>query len=207
MQPTFQTSFIPKKPMTSESGLGSGSNVVHQTNVFSLIATICFICAVLVSGGLFGYKIILGKQIDKANEEINATSAVFQIDKIKELIDANDRIVSSKDLLEKHVALSKLLYLFQELTVKKLRLLKLSYVNKTGEAKVTLQAESQTYNALVEQSNIFSQSDYLKNNKFSNFSLQDNGYIKVDFVSVIDTSLISYKKAIDSLSSESVPNQ
>lgn len=200
MQPTFQTSFIPKKPIVTDANSGSSSGVVRETNVLSLVATIVFVVTLLVSGGIFGYKIILHKQIAQADADINTARSAFQVDKIKELIDANDRIMSSKVLLERHVTLSKLLYLFQDLTVKRLRLLKLTYSNKAGVPTVSVQAEALSYNALADQSNIFAQSDYLKNNQFFNFILGENGNVKVDFVSAVDTSLISYKKAIEAMS-------
>jgi hypothetical protein len=200
MEPKFQTSFIPKKPIVTDMGGNSTAGVVHETNIFSLVSTIVFAVTVLVSLGLFGYKIILNKQIAQADTDINTARAAFQVDKIKELIDANDRIVSSKLLLEKHVNVSKLLYLFQDLTVKRIRLLKLVYSNKSGVPTVELNGESLSYNALADQSNIFAQNAYLKNNQFSNFTPQENGNIKVDFMSTVDTSLLSYKKAIEALS-------
>lgn len=203
MQPTFQTSFIPKKPIVNDPTSGPSSGIVRETNIFSLVSTIVFVVTLLVSGGLFGYKILLHKQIAQADTEINTARSAFQIDKIKELIGANDRIVSSKVLLEKHVTVSKLLYLFQELTVKRIRLLKMNYANKAGTPTVMVSGEALNYNSLAEQSSIFAKSDYLKNNQFSNFVLAENGNIRVEFASVIDTSLISYKKAIEALSSDS----
>lgn len=199
MEPKFQTSFIPKKPIVTDASPASKVGVIRETNIFSLVATILFISTLLVSGGLFGYQMILRQQIDKADTDINTARSAFQVDKIKELIDANNRIVSSKTLLEKHVKLSQMLYLLQDLTVKRIRLMKLTYSYKAGIPTITLQGEALTYNALVEQSNIFAQSDYLKNNQFSNFILADNGNIQADFVSAIDTSLISYKRAIEAL--------
>ncbi len=200
MQPTFQTSFIPKKPIITDANNGSSSGTVRETNVLYIIATIVFVATLVVSGGLFGYKILLHRQIAQADTDINTARSAFQVDKIKELIDANDRIRSSKVLLEKHVTVSKLLYLFQDLTVKRLRLLKLSYSNKAGVPTVSILAEALTYNALAEQSTIFAASEYLSNNEFSNFVLEENGSVKVDFISAVDTSLLSYKKAIEALS-------
>ena len=201
MEPKFQTSFIPKKPILNQGGMGSG--VVRETNVVSIVASIFFIASMLTAGGLYAYKYVLLKQIDESINSINTESAAFQMDKIKELINSNNRILSSKGLLDKHVTVSKLLYLIQDLTVKKMRILSLSYTNQGGTPAVSLVGDLQTYNALAEQARIFGESDYLKNSQFSNFTLQDNGYIKVDFSSTVDTNLISYKKAIGE--TESIP--
>ncbi len=199
MEPRFQTSFIPKKPIINDARIASSSSVVRESNVFNLIAVIVFVATLLASGGLFGYKIYLKQQIDKDNKDISDAQAAFQVDKIKELLDANNRILASKDLLDKHVAVSSLLTLLQSLTVRRLRLVTLDYSNKTGQNVISLSGEAQNYNALVEQSRIFEESQYLSNNIFSNFTLEDNGYIKVDFDSAVDTSLISYKKALEAV--------
>ncbi len=203
MEPRFQTSFIPKKPIINDARIASSSSVVRESNVFSIIAVIVFVATLLASGGLFGYKIYLKQQIDKDNKDISDAQAAFQVDKIKELIDANNRILASKDLLDKHVAVSSLLTLLQSLTVRRLRLVTLDYSNKTGQNVISLSGEAQNYNALVEQSRIFEESQYLSNNIFSNFTLEDNGYIKVDFDSAVDTSLISYKKALEAINTTS----
>lgn len=208
MQPTFQTSFIPKKPIVSEGGNNrfASSTVVRDVNAISIIATIIFTVTVLATGGLFFYKMYLNKQITQLDSEINTARSAFQIDKIKELLDANDRILASKVLLDNHVTVSKLLYLFQDLTVKRMRLLRLTYSDKSGIPGLTAKAQVQTYNALVEQSKILSDSAYLKNSQFLNFGLADNGIVNVDFISSVDRSLLSYKKAIEESSqTESAP--
>lgn len=207
MEPTFQTSFIPKKPIVTDQGGNSSFNVVRETNIFSVVSTILFLVTLLVSGALFGYKIILNKQIAKFDAEIISAQESFQLEKIKELINANDRIASSKILLEQHVTLSKLLYLFQDLTVKRVRIQKLTYSTKSGAPTVSISGQALNYNALADQANIFSKNDYLKNGQFSNFVLENNGNVKADYVATIDTSLVSYKKAIDSTQPQTNPVQ
>lgn len=199
MEPKFQTSFIPKKPIVDDVGVSVG--VVRETNIFSIIASIFFVLSLLAMGGLYAGKMVLTKQIAVADEDIKKQKDAFQVDEIKNLIDSNDRILSAKSLVEGHISLSPLLSLLQQLTVKRIRIIGLNYANKAGVPVLTLTGEALNYNALTDQSRIFSESSYMSNNKFSNFVLEDNGYIKVDFVTAIDTNLVSYKKAIDSLSS------
>ena len=66
MEPKFQTSFIPKKPIVDDVGVGVG--VVRETNIFSIIAGIFFVLALLTSGGLYVAKIVINKQIAAAFE-------------------------------------------------------------------------------------------------------------------------------------------
>jgi hypothetical protein len=191
MQPTFQTSFIPKKSIINDPV--HSSNVVRDVSIVSTISSIIFVVSLVTFCSLFLYKIILLKQIAKADEDLKKARSAFQIEKIQELVDTNSRILSTKRLLNTHVSTSKLLDLMQNLTVKKVRLTKLTYSTQNNIPTLSMEGESQTYNAIVEQSNIFSQNKYIVNPLFGDFTLQDNGYVKITFTSGIDTAAISYR--------------
>jgi hypothetical protein len=194
MEPKFQTSFIPKKPIGSSQG--SGIDVIHGTNVFSIAATIILVFTIIISGGLFLYKNFLVNKIKESDKNIIAARTAFEPEKIKELINVNNKIISAKTLLDKHVVVSKALSLMEVLTTKKMRFSELNYTNKEGELILNITGEIQTYNALAEQQNIFLKNEYMKNPVFSNFSLGDNGSILVNFSTAINPSLVSYKKTI-----------
>lgn len=195
MEPKFQTSFIPKKPVSGES---ERVRAVHDLNIFSLIATIVFISTVLLFGGLFFYKSLLIKQITKAGEDVNAARSAIQPATINELIDNNSRISTSVGLLEKHVVTSKLLLLLSDLAVKKLHFNDFSYSSKSGGPTVKIRGEVLTYNAMAKQYEIFNNSPYLKNMSFSDISLTENGNIKFQISSSVDSGLLSYKKSLES---------
>jgi len=197
MEPKFQTSFIPKKPIVSSEG--SGIKVVHSANIFSVIATVLFLVTVILSGGIFVYKRVVLSQINQAKKSIEDAREALEPEKIRELIDANSRIVSSKNLLDKHIAASQILLLLQDLTVKMMRFTDLSYKNIENKVDLVIKGEIQTYNALAQQEVVFKENEFFKNPEFSNITLTDNGSIKVDFVTTIDPSLISYKKVMESL--------
>lgn len=196
MEPKFQTSFIPKKPIVS--GQGSGIKVVRSANIFSLIATIFFIVTVIISGALFVYKRVLLDDIEKAKLAVDNADKAIQSTLIKDLIDTNSRIVATKNLLDKHIAVSKLLSKLESLTIKKVRFTELSYKNQETGSVLLIKAEAQNYNALAQQENAYSTSDFLVNPQFSNFILTDNGGITVDFTSNINPSTISYKESLES---------
>jgi hypothetical protein len=195
MEPKFQTSFIPKKPIGSVSG--SGVNVIRSTNIFSVVTTVVFIVTLLTSGGLFFYKNLLTNQIKDADKNIISARDAFEPEKIQELVDANSRIISAKKLLENHIVVSKILILLESLTIKRMRFVEFNYANKDNNHNITISGEVQTYNALAQQQDIFLKNDFIKNPIFSNFNLGDNGYILVNFSAQIDPSLISYKKNVE----------
>ena len=198
MEPKFQTSFIPKKPIIA--GQSSGFTVVRQTNIFSVIATILFLVTVLTSGALFLYKTFLQGQITDADKKINVARSAFQPEKIKDLLEFNSRVVVSKRLLTGHVVVSRFLHLLEADTVKNIRLTGLEYKNQSNAHTVTMKGEAKSYNALAQQQNIFSQNDFIKNSQFSDFTLGENGLITIHFSATLVPDLVSYKKAVELIS-------
>jgi hypothetical protein len=198
MEPKFNTSFIPKKPIVADSGIIS--RAPEAKNIFTTIATAVFILTLFATGAVFLYKNILIRQVSDADKALNDARSAFETDKIQSLLDLNARILAAKNLLEKHVVSSEVLGLLQSLTVKRMRFSSLGYKNSDGSPVLTLKGEVQTYNALAEQSRIFSQSEFIKDQKFSDFSLGENGNIGVSFFGILDPKLTSYKEVVQSLS-------
>lgn len=195
MEPKFQNSFIPKKPMGLTQNTGVA--VVQSTNIFSVIAGVIFVIALLISGGLFAYGKILDSQIKDVEAKILAAKQAYEPEKIKELIDIDKKMTSSSDLLKNHVAVSEILSLLENLTLKKMRFTSFDYVKINNKSTVAIVGDIQTYNALAKQQEFFSSTEFIKNPKFTDFNLGDNGYISVKFSADIDQSLISYKRIMD----------
>jgi hypothetical protein len=197
MEPKFQSSFIPKKPVVSTQN--TAIPVAQETNIFSLVAGVMFTVAILVSAALFGYQKVLHNQILTAQQAVSDARSAFEADKIQDLIDSNGKIDSAKQLLVKHVALSKLLLLMQQLTLANVKFDDLEYTNQSGLPTLTIAVEAQSYNALASQSDIFRANEFIKSPYFTEFSPQDTGSIKAKFNSTIDTSLVSYAKAVNAM--------
>ncbi len=195
MEPKFNTSFIPKKPIVETpavSGKRSGS-----FNILSALSTLIFIVTILAAGGLFVYKNVLNGQIAKAEQEVNDAREAFQTQKIQDLLDANARIVATKNLMNSHVAVSELVALLQNLTLKTVKYTKLTYNSEKGAPTLNIDAEARSYNALADLSDQFLKNDFVKGQIFSNFNLVDNGNVKVNIFATLDPSLTSYKRALD----------
>ncbi len=199
MEPKFQTSFIPKNP-----GLGGQSATmpyVRERNIFSTASTVLFVLMLLVSGGLFGYKIILTNKKETASNSLVAARTTLEPQKIQTLIDANSRIVSTKNLLDKHVVLSELLVLLQQITLQKVSFSSLAYKNMDNKPTISLTAEALGYNAIAAQEDVFAKNDFIKNPIFSDFSLDTNGGVKLTIFAELVPKLISYKDILQSVSS------
>ncbi|MBI4155752.1 MAG: hypothetical protein HY507_00790 [Candidatus Zambryskibacteria bacterium] len=198
MEPKFQTSFIPKAPIVSAPTAAVSSRSI---NIFSLIATILFAAAVLTSAGLFIYKNILTNQIAEAGKSLDSARKAFEPEKIEQLVGANSRIIAAKELLNKHVALSGVLTLLQELTLKKVQFDNMKYQSRENSPPtISMDSQSETYNALAAQQEIFSKNKFIKSSEFSDFNLDENGNIKARFFATLDPTLVSYKKIIEETS-------
>ncbi len=195
MEPKFQNSFIPKKPMGLTQNVGV--QVSHPTNIFSVIAGVIFVIALLVSGGLFTYGKILNSQIKEVQVKILDARGAYEPEKIKELIDIDKKISSSNDLLRNHVAVSEVLSLLENLTLKKMRFTSFEYAKNNNKPTVSITGDIQTYNALARQQEFFASTEFIRNPRFTDFNLGDNGYISVKFSADLDQSLISYKRIMD----------
>jgi hypothetical protein len=197
MEPKFQTSFIPKAPVTT--GAGTTIAPLHRTNIFSAISTGVFILTLLASGGAFAYKKYLAAQVSQASTDLAAAHDAFQPEKIQEFVDISSRLSAAKTLLEKHVVVSQMFKLLQSLTLSKVRIRNFSYQVDQGVIGVTMDGEAQSYDALAQQASVFSQNAFIKNPDFSNFSLADNGTITFKATATVDPTLVSYKKAIEAM--------
>ena len=195
MEPKFQTSFIPKKPIIN-SPIRTSPAI---SSLFSVLAGIIFVITLVTFGFLLVYKNVLKNQIAKADQDINSAREAFQLVKIQELIDANARIIAVKGLLEKHIVVSPLLSLLQTLTIQTIQLNDLTYSNKNNNPSVFTNLQSKTYNSLANQSDAFSKNQYFRTSDFSDFNLGPNGSIQVKFFANLDPKLTSYKNAIESL--------
>ncbi len=194
MEPKFQTSFIPKKPIVATRN--SPGQVIQSTNIISLVANVIFVITLMVLGGLFFYKNLLNKQVIAKGIEVEAARDAFKVDEMQELIDINSRLKSTNDLLNKHVAVSKILVFLQEVTVKKVRFDEFAYKNPANVPQVSMKAEATTFNALAAQGDIFAKSSFIKSPYFKDYSLGDNGLIKASFFSLLDPTQITYKSTL-----------
>lgn len=202
MEPKFQTSFIPKSPISTQKQ--DPIKKVGSFNIFSTIATLLFIATLLAGGALFVYKRIINKEILSLKADISDTRDAFQPETIKELIDFNKTVRSTNQLLQKHVAISSLFNTFQSLTIRPVRFTSFSYSELEGQIVVDIEMEGSSYSAFAQQSDIFSKQEFIISPEFSDFELSEEGTISASFKSIIDPSILSYEKTLIPLNQEEI---
>lgn len=201
MEPKFQSSFIPKKPVGDSSRILTP--VSKNTNIFSVVATFLFVITIAVSGGMFVYLRIIERNIANADSELSQVRSAFEADKIKDLIDASSRLNSITNLLEKHYVVSELLVLLQKQTLRNMRFDNFSYRNTDGKPVISMDSEAQSYNAVANQRDVFVESGVISDVLFTGFNLSETGQVRSKMSAVVSPKLVSYKDLIDSMSGNS----
>jgi len=191
MEPKFQTSFIPKKP------IGSSESIVRKSiNFFAIIATILFLGSLVLSGAVYAWRYTLQKQV--ANSEASLVKAREEFDQnfIGYVNRLNTRIETSKSLLSGHIGASPIFGFIAQHTLKTVSYSNFSYSYEAdGSVKVVLSGIAKSYSTIALQSEEFGkQNQYIKNPVFSNLTLDQSGNVTFTLSAFLDKSLISYQK-------------
>lgn len=207
MDPKFQTSFIPKGPINSPSVISSVSRTAEK-GLLGFIASIIFLIAVVIAGGLFGYEKYLISSIASKGSLLEKNRSELDQDTIKQLLKLNSRILSTTDILDRHTVLSPLFDFLESSTFKSVRYTSFRFVNSSNnELTIALSGQARGYSAVALQADELSKSQYIKNPIFSDLLLDDKGNVLFNFKANLDPGIISYKRQIDSGEVQtSVPN-
>lgn len=195
MEPRFQTSFIPKKPVESSPSKTFSSS--SGGNVFGVSAALLLVITLLSCGGFYAYKQYLVNQVTKAEKDLAAAESAFQPEKIQEIINADGRISAARGLIQGHTAISFFLDYIGSIMVKNIRFSDFSLVNKKGNPTLSVMGESLSYNALEAQSKELEKSSYLSNIYFSDFGLSDKGLVTFKLQAEISSDAVSFAKNLN----------
>lgn len=188
MDPRFQTSFIPKKPIIAATG-----KVAAPINLFSLIATIFFVFALILTGGVFFYKQFVIKQIEVNKQALEAAKGAFEPEVIKDLIRLDSRLEAGKSLIENHVAVTPLFDFLSSVTLKSVRFKDFTFAYLASDRiQVQMKGQAQNYASVALQADLFSEQPSLRDTVLSDMTLEPTGTISFNVVTTVDPSVVSY---------------
>lgn len=190
MENSFQTSFIPKKPITS------GPLNKEPRNFFSLIAIFLLVFSIAVSGGLFLYKAYLVKQQKTLSESLVKTRDSFEKDTISELELFDRRTESAKKILSNHVVLSPVFSVLGEITIPSIQYTNFEIRNGIDGFAVNIEGLASDYKSIALQSDVFNSTkgNSFKNVLFSNLVKDKNNNISFNLKFNVKPGLISFEK-------------
>ncbi|MFA6094358.1 MAG: PilN domain-containing protein [Candidatus Paceibacterota bacterium] len=184
MEPQFQTSFIPKKPLEA-SMPGKPIHQAHPSGILSIIITVLFVLSLLSAGGVFAY----GKFItnDLANKEAVLSEAIKSIENDANMyIKLNEKISTVKNLLSGRHFLSRVFFTLESKLFRDVWFADFKYSESEKASIVTINGKARSFAAIAAQSDEFAKTGFLKNFSFYNFSLGDNGLVNFTFKSEIN---------------------
>ncbi len=201
METKFQTSFIPKAPVTDSSPgrRSSGAGFLF------LISFIIFMASISAAAGVFFYNQIIDQDIKKGNEELSDNKNIFDPKLVQEYSRLNDRINASYEILKKHVAISNLFNILSDVTLKNVRFNNFTYLNAGGDKiSLTMSGQTLSYEMVALQARALTDPTMKYRNAFKSPILGDLnvdslGNVSFNLSSSIDPAVVSYYRLVQDL--------
>lgn len=201
MDPKFQTSFIPKKPLVSSAGVKTR----HPVSIFMTAAVIIFILSIGGAAFALVWERVLASQEAQYQDELAKDQNQFNTSLISTLSKANQKIDIANQLLKSHLASSQVFDIVSKLTISTVRWksFDFSVPDKAGQGiKVAMEGDADSFASIAYQSDVFGQSalfgtnKVIKNPVLSNLSVQPGGHVAFSFTATVDPSELSYTSSL-----------
>ncbi|MDQ3076956.1 MAG: hypothetical protein M3Q63_02825 [bacterium] len=198
MDPKFQTTFIPKKPLIQTTN----NRPPHTINFFTLISLIIFITTVILAVGVWGYQKYLTKNITTLETTLNTELEKFEPSLVADLGRLDTRLKSAKSLLNQHIALSSLFDFLSKVTLPTVRFSSFRYAINGQKITLTMSGQARSFSSVALQASELQQEknlNYIQNPLFSNLNLDEAGNVNFDFTGTVDSSKILYRNYINNV--------
>lgn len=194
MDQSFQTSFIPKKPIVKERVTSS-----RPLGILFIISLFILFAVLLATGGFYFYKGIIAKQITQKQIDLNLAKNRFEPSKITELQVLDKRLRASSEILSKHITVTPIFSALESLTMKTVRYTKFSYdftTDKNIMINIKISGVAIGYRSVALQSDLFAKNRNLIDPIFSNLTLDNSGNVLFDLEFSVDPSFVNYKQTL-----------
>lgn len=200
MDPKFKTSFIPKSPIVSSSVSNDQVYRPSSLSLFSIIVITLFLASILASGFVFLSINRENSKIREITDELALAKQAFEPAVIEELLTVSNQIKSIKELMQKHISISNLFYLFQSITIQNTSFSSFVFDRSTKNITVRIGGEALSYGHASKQAQIFSETGFMSNISYTNLKLNEDGTVSINMNTEVDTNSISYLETIKRLS-------
>ena len=211
MEPSFPTSFIPKRPIDPTAVADQSVHSHRRFSVASFLTFIIVLATVISYVGTFFYQKTLTIQVQQSKDALAKARDGIGTDFVTDMKRLDDRITSIKTLLAQHIVVTPIFQALEATTLHSVQYKNLTYsfdpTSTTGkDVSVTLDGATKNYASLALQSDAFLGNALIKNPIFSNLTIDDKLHIvnfKLAFS--VDRDALSYERFIASLSATSTP--
>lgn len=190
METKFSTSFIPKTNIDPVRG-----PVKKPLGLFAFLSTIIFFISAVVGAGAFGWHKYLEGRKATMKADLERNIKAFEPKTIDQYVRLDNRIISAKELLSKHVAVSYIFDFLQDKTLRSVGFTDFKYtVAADGGATLAMNGLAKSYNAIAFQSTVFGEERALKTPLFSNLDLDNQGDVVFNFSTGVEAGFIAYTR-------------
>ena len=141
----------------------------HTIRIFSILSTLMIVIALGVAVGSFFYKSYLDEKLVAVRTELDAKSDSVNDEKMKEIEVYDYKLRLAENLLDNHIAVSRIFNVIEGSTKQTVRLLSFDYIYDPGfEAEITLGGNTAELESIALQ-----KMQLIKDDLFSDFVVQD----------------------------------
>ena len=196
MENSFQTSFIPKKPISSITG--NSNKFRAPIGIFPVLAVIILAITILSAVGLFFYKSYLQNKKDNLSTSISEIKDSFDQEVISDLESFDKKISTAKDILSSHLVLSPMFTLLGELTLPSIQYTNFEHQVTDDGFSVQISGIARDYKSIAMQADVFNgeSGHYFKNVIFSNLIKDAKNNVTFDLEFNVDPSILSYENNV-----------
>jgi len=187
LPPTIPTSFVPHSASTQRSFRADYSGAF---NFFAYtILGFVFVSAF----GVFFYARILDAQKAAKDAEIAKAEAAIDKKAVEEFVQLRNRLLSSRTLLENHVAFTGFFSTLEKVMPATVRFTSLRvFLDKTDAPAVEGRGVAKTFNALAAASEAFAIDGRIKDAIFSNITVNKDNSVSFVLAATLDPALVTF---------------
>lgn len=181
------TSFVPKQPVrTVRRPQARG-----PLSIFAVAALVLILAAGVLAGGVFGYEFYLKQQKNQKSQELRVFQDSIDPQAIEELARLSQRLIIAQELLAAHVAPSSIFSMLERDTVQGVSFSNFSLTAApSGDVELSMEGTAGSFNQLAYQSVVFRNNPFLRNQIFSDISVNEDGDVTFSFEGIVSSALV-----------------
>ena len=199
MDPQVHTKFIPKQtlppsPMRSPLEVTS-PRISRSTSILSVLAMLALFAAIISVGGSYLYEHSLQARINQMQQQLTASEKQFEPAFLEELHTLDRRLTYAYQVLRSHRSVAPLFFVLQNITLKSIQYDDFRFDYKDEQGVVQIVGQARSYQAIAQQSEVFSKERLIREHVFSDFTLQENGRINFNLVITLSPELLLFEQS------------
>jgi hypothetical protein len=212
METMMPTSFIPKRPVSSEPL--SPQNKNQAVGLLTILARVIVLATIVSYGAIFFYQKQLLIQKAKTDQLISDARKGIGSEFLGDMQRLNTRIEGVKTTIAKHIVVTPIFAALEQTTLRSMQYTNFSYAfaldptTKATMVEVTVTGTAKSYSTIALQSDALSQNTLIKNPIFSNLVVDDKtSAVNFKLVFTVDPAALSYESFIASMKNGALPDQ